>query len=147
VGLQVVGCPRAARSSSLARCVLAQGGVEPCSRIVQLIGEFVEPTQSALNTTPIRVSLDQTRRQSLMMRSLSNIILNVARMCSFVGNSIPAPSAEMLNTRQRWLPPSPKMYAAKSTSERSIFRRFGMLILELRGPFAVPDYLMLFQGA
>jgi bifunctional non-homologous end joining protein LigD len=67
------------------------------------------PTQSILNTTPMRVSPDQTRRQTLMMRSLSNINLNVAGMYSFVGNSIPAPFSEMLNTRQRRLPPSPKM--------------------------------------
>src|SRR3954468_23911369 len=88
---------------------------------------LAELIQSAVNTTPMRVLLDQTRRQFLIVRSLSNMILNVARTCSFVGSSIPAPSSEMLNTRQRWLPPSPKMYATKSTSERSIFRRSDMI--------------------
>src|SRR3954447_16590806 len=104
----VVVDPQQQRSMPTAR---QRGNTTPPCPLGHLAGtdNLPEPTQSALNTTPMRVSLDQTRRQSLMIRSLSNIILNVAGMCSFVDNSIPAPSSEILNTRQRRLPPSPKM--------------------------------------
>jgi hypothetical protein len=104
----VVVDPQQQRSMPAAR---QRGNTTPPCPLGHLAGtdNLPEPTQSALNTTPMRVSLDQTRRQSLMIRSLSNIILNVAGMCSFVDNSIPAPSSEILNTRQRRLPPSPKM--------------------------------------